>query len=119
MRIFPLVFAFIAGGSGLYLGLRVIKKFQSMTLVKTPLLELILNSIMAGGAGSLIFFTITIIMGLLDKTYVWNMEKILGAILISLVPGGIIVIGSFIQAIGIIGYRRILFEDLKRKDRNK
>jgi len=119
MHLISLAIALLAGFSGLYLGVRAYKYFGYMTRVEPPLRSLIMNSIIAGSAGFLIFFGIIMVMGFLDETYTWTTNKLLGSILISLVPGIIITIGSFVQSIMIVGYRRVLHDILRKKDNNK
>ncbi len=119
MNIFLLVFILLTGCAGMYLGFRAVKNFRYMTLAESSLLKQISNSIMAGGAGALIFFTIIMVVGLFDENYNWTMRNFLGAIFISLIPSGMIIVGSLIQSIMITGYKRILFKELQRKDRNK
>jgi hypothetical protein len=119
MHISLLAFTLLTGCAGIYLGFRTVKNFRYMTIVEASLLKQISNSIMAGGAGALIFFTIIMIVGLFDENYVWTTRKFLGAIFVSLIPSGMIIVGSFIQSIMLTGYKRILFKELKRKDRNK
>jgi hypothetical protein len=103
------------GFSGIYLGFRVFKNFRYITKEDVKPRFLVSNSIIAGTSGFLIFFSIILTMGFLDETYIWNTNKFLGAIFISLIPGVIITIGSFIQALMITGYKKAVFDALKRK----
>lgn len=119
MRLFVLILAAITGFSGLHLGLRAYMNFVRMTRSEIPPGGLIKNSIVAGGCGVLIFFTIIMAMGFLDETYVWTTSKFYGAILFSLIPGVIITIGSFIQSLMITGSKDILQDYLGNKDKRK
>jgi hypothetical protein len=114
-----LTLAVVTGCSGLYLGLRAYKNFVSMTRGETLPGGTIKNSIVAGGCGFLIFFTIIMAMGILDETYVWTIGKFYGAIIFSLIPGVIISIGSFIQSLMITGYKDILQDYLRQKNKHK
>ena len=117
MRFFSLAIALLAGFFGINLGFRAYKKFRYLTTEgKVSIRYLVMNSIIAGGAGVLIFFSIIMAMGFVDETYIWNVDKIWGAIFVSLIPGGIITIGSFMQAIIITRYRRILIDTLKQEE---
>jgi len=119
MRLLFLIGALFIGFLGIYLGLRTFKNFRYITKEKVKLRFLVMNSIVAGTSGFLIFLSIILIMGFLDESYVWNTNKFLGAILISLIPGAIITIGSFIQAFMITGFKKALFDALKRKGRDQ
>jgi hypothetical protein len=90
-----------------------------MTRGEIPPGGLIKNSIVAGSCGFLIFFTIIITMGFLDQTYIWTTNKFYGAIGFSLIPGVIITIGSFIQSLMITGYKDLLQDYLRHKDKRK
>jgi hypothetical protein len=119
MRSLSLVTSLLAGSLGIYLGFRAFKNFSQITKGEISLGQIVMNSSIAGSCGVLIFFSIIMVMGFLDKTYIWNIGKVYGAIGFSLIPGGIITIGSFIQSIMIIGYKRVLYEALRQKNKNK
>jgi hypothetical protein len=104
---------------GIYLGFCSIKNIRYITKEDVKLRFLILNSAVAGISGFLIFFSIILVMGLLDKAYVWNPRKFLGAIFISLIPGTVITLGSFMQALMIAGTRKALVDALKRKNKDQ
>lgn len=119
MRIFPLIITILTGTFGIYLGFRAFKNFRYMTKGEVSLRFQIMNSIIAGVSGVLIFLSIIMAMGFLDRTYIWTVNKFLGAVFVSLIPGVIIGIGSFIQAVMVNGYKRILHDVLRRKDKNE
>lgn len=119
MRFFSLILAVITGSSGLYLGMRAYMNFVNMTRGEMPPGGLVKNSIIAGGCGFLIFFAIIMTMGFLDETYVWTTDKFYGAIGFSLIPGVLVTIGSFIQSVMITGYKNILHDYLRQKDKRK
>ena len=118
MQFFLIAITLLTGFAGIYLGFRALKNYKYITEGELPFRYLVLNSVTAGGAGALIFFTIILAMSFLDIRYVWTIGKLLGAIVIPLILGGVITIGSFVQAIMISRYRRILLDVLKRKGRN-
>jgi hypothetical protein len=119
MQSLALFIAFLTGFLGIYLGFHAFKNFSQITRGEASLRQVIMNSIIAGSGGVLIFFTIIVIMGFLDKTYIWTIDRFYGAIVLSLIPGGLITIGSFIQSLTIIGYKGILFESLRKKNKDK
>ena len=119
MNLFSLLAAIFTGFPGIYLGFLAIKNFRSITKEEVNLRFLIMNSVVAGISGFLIFFSIILTMGFLDGTYIWNKDKFLGAIFISLFPGAIITVGSFIQALIITGIKKALFGALKGKGKDQ
>ena len=118
MQLFLIAITLLTGFAGIYLGFRAFKNYKYITEGELPFRYLVLSSVTAGGAGALIFFTIILAMSFLDVTYVWTIGKLLGAIVIPLILGGVITIGSFVQAIMITRYRRILLDVLRRKGKN-
>jgi hypothetical protein len=118
MQLFLIAITLLTGFTGIYLGFRAFKNYKYITEGELPFSYLMFSSVTAGGAGALIFFTIILAMSFLDVTYVWTIGKLLGAIVIPLILGGVITIGSFVQAIMITRYRRILLDVLRRKGRN-
>lgn len=119
MRLYLIAITFLIGFAGIYLGFRAFKNYKYIIEGELSFRYLVLSSITAGGAGALIFFSIILVMSLLDVTYVWTISKLLGAIVIPLILGGVITIGSFVQAIMITRYRRILLDILRRKGKNR
>lgn len=119
MRFLPLILALLTGVFGLYLGLRTYRKFVGMTRGEIAPGELVRNSILAGIAGFFLFFTIIMVMGFFDEAYVWSVNKLYAAIGFALIPGGVIAIGSFVQSLMIIGYKKVLHDYLRQENRNK
>jgi hypothetical protein len=119
MRLFLLAIILLTGFAGIYLGFRAIKNYGYITKGEISFRYLVLSSVTAGGAGILIFFSIILVMSLLDVTYVWTIDKLLGAIVVPLILGVVITIGSFVQAIMITRYRRMLLDVLKGNDKNR
>jgi len=56
-------------------------------------------------------------MEYLDKNYSWTCNKLLGALYVSLFPGGIIAIGLFVQNIILVRYKKELFNLLRQRDK--
>jgi hypothetical protein len=112
-----LAIGLLTGLLGTYLGFRAFRNFAQMTKRELSFRDLILNALIAGGAGTLIFFSLIVAMSLFDKEYIWTSRKVWGAILIALIPGGITTIGAFVQMLMIAGYRRILLDGLRKKDK--
>ena len=119
MQIFSLAIALLSGSIGFYLGHRAFKNFGYLSVNEFSFSYMVLTSILAGGAGTFMFFSIIMVMGFLDATYVWTVEKFLGAIVVSLILGGVIAIGSLGQAVWTSGYRKILLGAFKRKGKIK
>jgi hypothetical protein len=116
---FSLAIALLTGLAGIYLGFRVFKNFGNMTKGEATFRYLLLSSVLAGGAGILIFFSLIVMMSFLDETYVWTVDRFLGAIIVPIILGGVITIGSFIQAMMITRYRSILLNILRQKGKDK
>ena len=114
-----LITTFIIFLIAIYLGVCVYKNVRRVTKQEVPLKFLLVNSFLVGTAGTLLFLSMIMFMGILEKAYTWTIAKIYGAAIISLIPGGIIAIGSFVQSIMITKYRTILLDALKRKGRDK
>jgi hypothetical protein len=119
MPYFSLAVAILAGLVGVFLGFSAFKKFGIMTKGEATFRYLALSSVLAGGAGILIFFSLIVMMSLFDETYVWTVDRILRAIIVPLILGGVITIGSFIQAMMMTRYRNILLKILRRKGNDK
>jgi len=118
MKLFSIVITLLTGFVGVFLGFRAFKNFTYITKEEVKLRFLIMTSIIAGASGFLAFFSIIMIMGILDSSYIWSTNKFLGAIFISLIIGVIITLGSFVQGVLITGFRKKLLNVLKRNDEN-
>jgi ABC-type Fe3+ transport system permease subunit len=112
MEFFLLIITFFLG---IYLGIRAFKHVN-FTSNEVSFGQIIVNSIMAGVSGTLLFFFLIGVMGYLDKTYTWSIYKAFGSIIISLIPGGIITIGSFIQNLITVRYKESLLDYLRKKE---
>jgi ABC-type Fe3+ transport system permease subunit len=117
MQIISLIFLIVCGFAGLYLLFHFLREFNNLTMKEVAFGRLLKNSIFGGIAGSLLFFCVIMIVGFLDKNYIWSFNKYLGALLISLIPGVIIFIGSLIQTGLVIQFRKVLVNFLKNKSK--
>jgi hypothetical protein len=119
MKLLLLIGVLFTGFLGIYLGFGAFKYFRNITKEDVKPSFLIINSIVAGVSGFLIFVNIVLIMGFLDENYIWNTPKFLGAMFISLILGIIITVGSFIQGLMVTGFRKVLFDGLKQKGKDQ
>lgn len=119
MLVLSLALCLFSGFLGTYLGIRAYKNFKRITQGDVSVGDIIATPIIAGGATTFTFLTIISIMGFLDQTYVWTISSLQRAILISLIPGSIVTLGAFVQALMVTGYRGILIDTLRKKDKEK
>jgi|GEM_PF-6430252 len=74
----------------------------------TSLSKKIKNSILNGFSIAGISFSIILLLGIVDQNYIWSIQIILSALLISLLLGVFVTIGSFIQFSIARKYRNII-----------
>ncbi len=119
MYYFAFLVIFLAGISGLYLGVVGFKEYTNITRTaeKLSVLQIIKIAVHFGISGSLILFTIIIFAGVLDETYIWSLQKIGGAILVSLIPGIIITLGATYQIYTTVIFRDMLIRKYREKDK--
>jgi hypothetical protein len=115
MNIHSIVFALLPGLVGLMLAVYVVKGFSKITKEHISFGHLIVISVFAGIAGTLIFFCVILVMGVFDETYYWTIAKLWGAILVSLIPGSTIMVGSFLQSLFVAGYKKGVIGIVKKK----
>ena len=121
MCYFSFLIIFLAGISGLYLGVVGFREYTNITRTaeKVSALQIIRIAIRSGASGSLIFFAIIIFAGVLDKEYIWSLQKFMGAILVSLIPGIIIILGGVYQIHTTVVFRDMLIRKHKEKDKSE
>ena len=79
----------------------------------------ITGSALYGLSAFLIFVGITLVMGLIDKDYVWSTHEIIGAVIFGLFCGIVAMIGSLWQFLIVGKFRELLYKNLKSKNKNK
>jgi ABC-type Fe3+ transport system permease subunit len=117
MKIFPLLIAILTGTLGIYSGVLGFRKFTYMVKNNVSLWFQVKTSLIAGLSGEMLFCSMIMIMAYLDEEYTWTVNSIVDALLISIIPALIIGIGSFIQSTIMTGYKQILGDVLKRRNR--
>lgn len=73
------------------------------------------GSLIPGAIAGMIFLGILIVVGFLDRGYTWTLQGILGMIIIALVAGLLVMLGSLWQLFIVGKYRGFLFSRLKRR----
>ena len=109
----------VSGISGLYLGTLGFRKYRSITRTaeKVSVLQILMIAAFLGISSSLVFFAIMILGGLVGKEYMWNLQKLGGSILVSLILGIIVTLGAAYQIYTTVIFRDMLIRKYKAKDK--
>ena len=121
MYYFGFLITLLAGISGLYLGVVAFREYTNITRTaeKVSVLQIIKIAARFGAAGSLIFFATIISASVLDEKYIWSLQKIGGAILVSLIPGIVIILGGAYQIYTTVVFRDLLIRKYKEEDKSE
>lgn len=105
---------------GLYIGAKAFKAYRYITVSNeaVSLKELMKISAFGGASSTLLFLGIVVVMGIIDKNYIWSIQKVLGAIVVSLIPGVITTLGSMYQLYSTIKYRDALMDSFKKESKS-
>lgn len=119
MYYFSFLILFLAGISGLYLGVVGFREYTNITRTaeKISTLQVIKIATRLGMSSSLVFFAIMIFGGVLNEEYIWNLQKLGGSILVSLLLGVIVILGGAYQIYTTVVFRDILIKKYKEKDK--
>jgi len=117
--IIPIFIVLLLAFGGIFLGLRAYKEDRSLTLssneVSPP--KIIRIAAFYGASTCLIFFGIIMTGGILDANSTWSIKGALGAVLVSIVLGVIVAIGSAYQIYMSSRYKDALRTYLKKKNK--
>jgi hypothetical protein len=110
----------IIGLGGLYVGVVAYKAYSYITVSNDAisLKELVKISAFAGVSSTLLFLGIILVMGIIDGNYVWSIQKVFGAIVVSLIPGVITTLGSIYKVYSTIKYRDMLMNFLTKRSKS-
>jgi hypothetical protein len=110
---------FLAGITGLYIGIIGFREYTNITRTaeKVSILQIIKIAVQFGIASSLVFFATISSASVFDTEYVWSLQKLEGAIFVSLIPGVIVVLGGVYQIYTTVIFRDILIRKYRGKDK--
>jgi hypothetical protein len=69
-------------------------------------------------AATLLFFGIIITSSITDENYSWSVVKVLEAVIVSIIPGAVTMLGSIYQIFSTTKYRDILIKYLKNRNKS-
>ena len=121
MYYFSLLIMFLAGISGLYLGVVGFREYTNITRTteKISALQIIKIAARLGVSSSLVFFSIVTIGGVLDEEYIWSLQKFGGAIFVSSILGVIVTLGGAYQIYTTVVFKDMLIRKYKEKDNSE
>lgn len=119
MYYFNFFIIFLVGIGGLCLGVVGFREYTNITRTaeKVSALQIIKIALLFGVSGSLILFTVMIFAGVFDDEYIWSLQKLGNAFLVSLIPGIIIILGVVYQIYTTVVFRDMLIKKYKEKDK--
>ena len=112
---------FLAGITGLYIGVIGFREYTNITRTaeKVSVLQIIKNAAQFGIASSLVFLATISSASIFDPEYVWSLQKLWGAIFVSLIPGVIVTLGGMYQIYTTVIFRDILIRKYREKDKSE
>jgi hypothetical protein len=112
---------FLTGITGLYIGIIGFREYTNITRTaeKVSVLQIIKNAAQIGIAGSLVFFATLSSASVFDPEYVWSLQKLWGAIFVSLILGVIVILGGAYQIYTTVIFRDILIRKYREKDKSE
>jgi hypothetical protein len=121
MNYISFLIIFLAGISGIYLGIIGFREHSNIirTAQKVSVIQIIKIATQDGVSTSLIFFAIIAFAGILDKGYIWSLQKFWGAVFVALMPGVIVTLGGVYKIYTDVVFRDILIKKYKDKDESK
>jgi Na+/melibiose symporter-like transporter len=119
MHYFSFLIIFLAGISGLCLGVVGFRQYTNITRTdeKVSALQIIKIAARLGASSSLVFFAIMIFGGVLDEDYVWSLQKFGGAAVVSSILGVIVTLGGMYQIYTTVVFRDMLIKKYKKNDK--
>ncbi|HJR78514.1 MAG TPA: hypothetical protein VJ821_00490 [Anaerolineales bacterium] len=116
--IIPIIIVFLLCLGGIYLGGVAYREYRHITISNdtVSMKKLIGISALFGVSSTLLFLGIILMMGVVDENYIWSIQKFLGAILVSIIPGAVVTLGSMYQIYSTIKYRDTLMSSLRKRN---
>ena len=95
--------------------------FQRVLFAREPLLRLgrLGTSIISGCLASLASVCIALIIGVLDRQYVWSSQSLLAIGVVALIPGLMVALGTYWQLFVAGKYKGYLYHKLEEDQRRK
>ena len=121
MHYFAFLLVLLTGISGLYVGVVGFREYTSITRTaeKVSILQIIKNAAQFEIASSLVFLATISSASLFDPEYVWSLQKIGGAIFLSLILGVIVTLGEVYQTYTTVVFRDMLIRKYREKDKSE
>src|SRR5690349_149712 len=117
MAYFVFLLMLLAGSTGLYLGMLGFREYKSITRTAAQVsgLQIVKMAAAIGISSSLIFFAIIAVGSLINNEYVWSLPKLGSSILVALLPGVVVTLGSAYQIYTTVIFRDMLIRKYKVK----
>lgn len=108
----------VIGVLGVSFGIAGFTRYTNITKAanKVSLLQITIPAVQFGTASSLTFLAIISALGLFDLEYIWNLQKLRGAIFISLALGAFVTLGGIYQIYTTVLLRDMLIRKYRGKD---
>ena len=121
MYYFAFLLVLLAGISGLYVGVVGFREYTNITRTadKVSVLQIIKIAVQFGIASSLVFFATISSASFFDPEYVWSLQKVGGAVFVSLILGVIVTFGGVYQIYTTVIFRDILIRKYREKDKSE
>jgi hypothetical protein len=118
MNYFIFLLTVVIGILGVSFGIAGFTRYTNITRTanKVSLLQIIIPAVQSGIASSLTFLAIISSLSLFDSEYIWDLQKIGGAIFISLTLGAFVTVGGIYQIYTTVHLRDTLIRKDRRKD---
>ena len=102
----------LAGISALLVGAKGLRDYSHIThcAEKVTLKEIIKISAFLGMGSMLGFFALVLSMSIVDETYIWDFQKLINAISVSLLVGLIVTFGGLYQVYTTVKFRDLLIK---------
>jgi cytochrome b subunit of formate dehydrogenase len=119
MYYFSFLIIFLTGISGLYLGIVEFREYTNITRTaeKVSTLQIIKMAARSGLSSSLMFFAFMLFAGVLEREYVWSLQKVGGAVLVSSLLGVVVTLGGAYQIYTTVIFRGMLIRKYQEKDK--
>jgi hypothetical protein len=118
MNYFIFLLTVVIGILGVSFGITGFTRYTNITRTanKVSLLQIIIPAVQSGIASSLIFFAIISSLSIFDSEYIWDLQKLGGAIFISLTLGTLVTAGGINHIYKTVILRDMLIRKYRGKD---
>ena len=112
-----LLITLLAGIVGFYFGMVGLRDYRNITTNAegVNLRHIMKISTYLGISSTLLFFAMIAFMSILDLNYVWNLQRFIGALLISSGAGLVVTLGSLYQVYTTVKFRDLLIKKYSEK----